>query len=66
MTYLQPILPSVPLHRSSKMFDRLVNPSVPAKFFVVRTQDDFIFSCPISSYSVVGVRIRRVEIEDEQ
>lgn len=48
------------------MFDRLVNPSVPAKFFVVRTQDDFIFSCPISSYSVVGVRIRRVEIEDEQ
>lgn len=61
--YLQPIFPPIPLHRGRKVCYTLVDSRVAPEFRIVGTEHDAVSSSPVSSYSVISVGIRRVEVE---
>lgn len=66
VTHLQPVLPTIPLHRGSEVLDRPVDPLVPAELLVIRGEDDLVLSSPVGPDAVVGERVGRVEVEDEE
>jgi hypothetical protein len=66
ITHLKPVLPSVPFHRGREVFDGFVDPVVSSEVLVIGREYDLVLASPVSSYSIIGERIGRVEVEDEE
>ena len=63
---LREVRAAIPLHRRREVFRGRVQPGVSSKLFLITVENDPVLSRFLHADTVVGVRIGRVQVEDEQ
>ena len=66
ISYLQPVLPSVPLQSGSGVLHRSVDVRKAPEFLVVAAEDIVVLASFLDAHAIVCKRLRVVEVEGEQ